>query len=139
MNKTTARLYVYFDDPFWAGGFEREENGKFYACKITFGAEPKDAQLLEFICRAYRSLRFSPAIASETQEKTHPNPKRQQREAQKQMQHAGIGTKSQQALSLQHEKGKIARKKRSKEAREAQKQAHFAQAQQKRREKHRGR
>ena len=35
-------LTVYFDDPFWVGVFERMDGGKLSACKVTFGAEPKD-------------------------------------------------------------------------------------------------
>ena len=40
--------------------------------------------------------------------------KRMQREAKKQMQETGIGTKSQQALKLQQEQNKLERKVRSK-------------------------
>jgi hypothetical protein len=51
----------------------------------------------------------------------------------------GIGTKSQQALKLQQEEGKIERKTRSREMREAEKQFQFELKQQKKRVKHRGR
>ena len=47
MDKVT--LTVYFDDPFWVGVFERVENGKLSACKVTFGAEPRDVEVLEFV------------------------------------------------------------------------------------------
>ena len=47
------------------------------------------------------------------------NPKRMQREAKKQMQETGIGTKSQQALKLQQEQNKQERKVRSREKKEA--------------------
>ena len=40
--KCQGRLTVYFEDPFWIGVFERIENGKLSAAKVTFGAEPKD-------------------------------------------------------------------------------------------------
>jgi len=39
--KCQGRLTVYFEDPFWVGVFERIENGKISAAKVTFGAEPK--------------------------------------------------------------------------------------------------
>ena len=67
------------------------------------------------------------------------NPKRMQREARREIQNAGIGTKSQQALSLQHEQMKAERKTISRRMREEEKQRLFELKQQKRKEKHRGR
>ena len=66
------------------------------------------------------------------------NPKRRQRSIKKQLQNAGIGTKSQQALAAQREKSKIERKKISKEQRELEQQWKFDLKQNKRKEKHRG-
>ena len=66
------------------------------------------------------------------------NPKRMQREAKKQMQETGIGTKSQQALKLQQEQNKQERKVRSREKKEADELRMFELKQQKKREKHRG-
>ena len=66
------------------------------------------------------------------------NPKRMQREAKKQMQETGIGTKSQQALKLQQEQNKQERKVRSREKKEAHELRMFELKQQKKREKHRG-
>ncbi len=43
--------------------------------------------------------------------KTHQNPKCRQREVKKQCQQCGLGTKSQQALSTQHELMKVEKKK----------------------------
>ena len=67
------------------------------------------------------------------------NPKRVQREVRKQVQNAGIGTRSQQALKLQQEQLKTERKVVSREQREAEKQWQFELKQQKKKEKHRGR
>ena len=61
-----------------------------------------------------------------------------QRNAKKQMQENGIGTKSQQALKLQQEQNKLERRVRSKEKKEAEEQRMFELKQQKKREKHRG-
>ena len=49
MDKYQGRLTVYFEDPFWVGVFERIENGKLSACKVTFGAEPKDYERQQYI------------------------------------------------------------------------------------------
>ena len=56
MDKVT--LTVFFDNPFWVGVFERVEGGKLSACKVTFGTEPRDAEVLEFVQRSYSLLRF---------------------------------------------------------------------------------
>lgn len=67
------------------------------------------------------------------------NPKRMQRDVKKQLQDAGIGTKSQQALKLQHEQNKQERKVRSREQKLAEAERMFELKQQKKKEKHRGR
>ena len=61
-----------------------------------------------------------------------------QRDAKRQMQETGIGTKLQQALKLQQEQNKQERKLRSREKKEADDLRMFALKQQKKKEKHRG-
>lgn len=68
----------------------------------------------EYIQKYYFSLKFSPAVDTVVKD-IERNPKRMQREARKQMQKTGIGTKAQQALKLQQEQNKQERKIRSKE------------------------
>ena len=43
-----SKLTIYFDEPFWVGVFEELDGGKLSVCKVTFGAEPTDAQVWEF-------------------------------------------------------------------------------------------
>ena len=138
MSKGLGKLTVFFEEPFWVGVFECVSDGKLSVCKVTFGAEPKDYEIYDFILRNYYRLRFSPAVETEVKEAAH-NPKRVQREARKQIQNTGIGTKSQQALKQQQEQMKIERKTVSREQREAEKQRQFELKQQKKKEKHRGR
>ena len=99
MGKTVCRLSVFFEEPFRVGIFEIIENGRLPVAKVTFGAEPKDFELHEFIQKNYHSLQFSPAVETVVKE-NKINPKRAQRNARKLMQENGIGTKSQQALKL---------------------------------------
>ena len=134
MNETIRTLIVYFEDPFWVGVFERIEEGNLSVCKVTFGAEPKDYEVWEFVLRHYYELKFSPALKTEIKQ-TADNPKRRQRNVKKQLQNVGIGTKSQQALAAQQEEMKTERKQISKEQREAEKQRQFELKQQKRKEK----
>ena len=104
---------------------------------MTFGAEPKDYEVYEFILKHYYSLQFSPAVATVVKE-TIRNPKRMQREVIKQLRDNGIGTKSQQALKLQQEQNKQKRKVKSREQKLAEAKRMFELKQQKK-EKHRGR
>ena len=138
MDKVSGKLTVFFEEAFWVGVFERVSDGKLSACKVTFGAEPKDYEIYEFVLKNYYWLRFSPAVATDVKEAGR-NPKRVQREVRKQVQDTGIGTKSQQALKLQQEQLKTERKIVSREQREAEKERRFELKQQKRKEKHRGR
>ena len=137
MDETNGMLTVFFDEPFWVGVFERTENGQLSAAKVTFGAEPKDSEMLEFALRHYYELRFSPAVETKTK-RTAENPKRRQRQAHKQLAVHSTGTKSQQALKLMQEAMKTERRQITKEQREAEKQRQFEFRQQKRREKHKG-
>ena len=137
MDKSCGKLTVYFEEPFWVGVFERIADGKLSVCKVTFGAEPKDYDVLDFVLRHYHDLKFSPAVAA-GEKQTADNPKRRQRNARRQLQNTGIGTKSQQALQLQREAMKTERRQVSREQREAQKQLQFEQRQKKRKEKHKG-
>lgn len=57
------------------GVFERIEDGNLSVAKVTFGAEPKDYEVYEFILKHYDSLQFSPAVATVVKE-TIRNPKR---------------------------------------------------------------
>ena len=130
-------LTVYFDDPFWVGVFERIDERELSVCKVTFGAEPKDYDVWEFINRHYYHLQFSPAIKTDVKE-VKKNPKRAQRDAKKQTAENGIGTKAQQALKLQQEQNKLVRKERSKKEWEAESNRLFEMKQLKKREKHNG-
>ena len=137
MDKVSGKLTVYFEEPFWVGVFECIEEGKLSVTKVTFGAEPKDCEVKEYIQKYYFSLKFSPTVDTVVKD-TKRNPKKMQREAKRKMQEIGIGTKSQQALKLQQEQNKQERKVRKREKKEAEKQRLFEWKQKKKREKHKG-
>ena len=140
MQKISSTLTVYFEDPFWVGVYERVADGHLSVCKITFGAEPKDCEVYQFLLEHWRELRFSPPVKADGGPSTMPaNPKRMQRAIQKQLRKQGIGTKSQQALKLQHAESKTARKQKRREQRKVEQERQFAIKQRKRKEKHKGR
>lgn len=138
MDKVSGKLTVYFENPFWVGVFERISDGELSVCKVTFGAEPKDCEISEFILKKYCDLEYSPSVQIDVKDPAR-NPKRIQREVRKQTEHAGIGTKSQQALKLQQEHRKTERKKINQKRLEEKRQLQFRLKQQKKKEKHRGR
>lgn len=134
MDKVIGRLTVFFEDPFWVGVFERIENGRLSAAKVTFGAEPKEPELLIYLLQHYYRLQFSPAVETAVKP-AHRNPKRAQREAGRQTAQVGIGTKS---LQLQQEQNKQVRKRRSRARKQADAKRLYALKQQQKREKHKG-
>ena len=58
MDKVWSRLTVFFEEPFWVGVFERVSEGKLSVCRVTFGAEPKDCEVDDFVLKNYSRLRF---------------------------------------------------------------------------------
>ena len=105
MNRSSVTLTVLFDAPFWVGVFECVEDNKLTVAKVTFGAEPKDYEVYDFILKNFYRLKFSPSLVIKNN-RTFDNPKRKQRAVRKQMQKTGTSTKSQKAYSynLQLEK-----------------------------------
>ena len=137
MDKVTEKLTVFFEDPFWVGIFERSEGSKLSVAKVTFGAEPRDYDVYEFILEHYYDLQFSLTVKVAVREEKR-NPKRKQKDARKAMQEKGIGTKSQQVLKQQHEQNKKDHKVNNREEKAAKEQRQFELKQQKKKEKRRG-
>ena len=131
-------MTVFFEEPFWVGVFERTQGDTLSACKVTFGAEPKDYEVLAYVLDHYRELVFSPSVAVAARERAD-SPKRRQRAAAREMQAMGVGTKSQQALQAQREMMKTERQVKSREQKLAEAERLYALKQQKKKEKHRGR
>jgi hypothetical protein len=133
-----GKLTVFFDDPFWVGVFERDDETDYRVSRVIFGAEPTDAELYELIQKEYKRLDFGKPIESQVKIIRKKNFKRMQREVRKEVYEEGVGTKAQQAMKLQTELGKKERQVKSREQREAEKLAQFKLKQQKKKEKHRG-
>ena len=135
MQDASLTLTLFHDGQFYVGIFERREGMQLSVCRVVFGAEPKDGEIMDFLNRDFRRLSFSPKVKEER--KPLPvNPKRLQREIARQVNSIGTGTKSQQAL--QREQNKLIRQEKTKEQKEAEKRAAFALRQEKKKEKRRG-
>ena len=87
MDTTAAKLTVFFEEPFWVGVYERIENGQVEACRVVFGAEPKDYEIYDFLLKHWDSMRFSPPVAAEGIPSQIRNPKRARRAAKQALCH----------------------------------------------------
>ena len=137
MDKTSCKLTVFFENPFWVGVLECNEDGKLTVSKLTFYKETKDYEIRNFILKKYNQLNFSPAVENVVIEK-QKNYKKRQRDVRKQVQLQGVGTKSQQALKLQHGQSESEHILQNKKQKELDKMRLFALKQQKKKEKHKG-
>lgn len=136
MEIVSIGLTVYFEDGFWHGLFEQEYEGTYQVCRVTFGQEPKEDEILKLLQTQFVRLSFSPE-ATVKQHVKIKNPKRLQRAVKKQVKQE-VSSKSQELLQLQHEEQKKHSKQQSSLQKQLLKQEKFERKQQKRREKHKG-
>ncbi len=138
MAEVYSEITVLFEEPFWIMIYERTVEKRYEVAKVTFGAEPKDYQVFDYLIKNYDNLRFSKAVKTKSAKKEHINPKRIQRKINKELAKTQIGTKAQNALKLQYEENKIAKKSFSKEQKEAEKERKRQLHNEKKKEKHKG-
>ena len=129
-------MTVYFEDGFWHGLFEQVYRESYQVCRVTFGQEPKEDEILRLIQTQFVRLSFSPE-ATVKQHVKIKNPKRLQRAVKKQVKQK-VSSKSQELLQLQCEERKKISKHQSSVQKQFLKQEKFERKQQKRREKHKG-
>lgn len=131
---------VIFEKPFWVGIYERNRDDKYEVAKIIFGTqEPTNNEIFNFLLNNYYSFIFSEPSTSFIKNKKHTNPKKMQRDIEKQLQNNQIGTKAQIELKKQFEKSKAVRKSNSRTNKIIQNKAKFELKKQKRKSKHKGR
>lgn len=137
----SINITVLFDGSFWVGVFEGEEKEFLQVTKFTFGQEPREIEVLEFILNDFDKLRFSSPQKDKTLKK-ELSFKKKQKLIKKTQEEKGIGTKAQNALKLLQEERKIERKTErktfNKKKNEEEKRLKFLQKQEKKKEKHKG-
>ena len=136
MEIVSIGLTVYFEDGFWHGLFEQVYRESYQVCRVTFGQEPKEDEILRLIQTQFVRLSFSPE-ATVKQHVKIKNPKRLQRAVKKQVKQK-VSSKSQELLQLQYEERKKHSKHQSSVQKQLFKQEKFERKQQKRRDKHKG-
>ena len=132
-------LTVYYDGQFWVGVCERSDGDSYSVAKTVFGAEPSDAEVLDFTLRRWHTLSFSVPVESADREKpARISPKRLARLVRKEAETQGIGTKAQQAMKAEHERLKDVKAAERKQRKELREEERFALKQAKKKEKKRG-
>lgn len=135
-----SKLTVRFEDPFWVGIIEVEDEGGYRVARHVFGAEPTTPEVLRFVCDKWRELRFTDGIQVQVEQAKRVNPKRLRRMIEKEIRSsARRGTKAQQALAEQREAAKGESEALSRARREERRRERFAKKTEKRKQKHRGR
>lgn len=132
---------VYFDDPYWVGVFELTVDDTYSTARVVFGAEPTDAQILEYLFKNYpNNVHFSRhQEALEPRPGTRLNPKRRQREAARLLSQKGSSTKAKEALQQAYESRKLENKQESKRLNEEAERLKYLQKAEKKKQKKRGR
>ena len=107
-----GRFTLLFEDPFWVGYFERQDENGIQVAKYTFGAEPTSAELLAFIHREFPRLLFSAPQQQSPAAALEGNFQRRQREIRKQMAVPTTSTRAQEIYQqeLQRSLGELKKK-----------------------------
>lgn len=133
------KLTIYFDGSFWCGLIEAETDGHYQAIRHVFGAEPKDADVRDFIFhRLPHLLEQSGSVVVEQKSEKKLNPKRMQRLINREKRQAVVSTKAQLAISEIRNQAKAVNKSQKRQRKAEYAEARFQQKQAKKREKHKG-
>lgn len=135
-----CKCTIFFDDPFWVGIFERQDEMGYSAARFVFGAEPSDASVYQFILKDYYRLRFSAPQPGAPSDNRSPNFKRRQREVRRQMlAQQPVGTRAQNALQAEREALSQAQKAQRSQAEFDRQDDRYQMRQERKKQKRRGR
>ena len=135
------KLTVYHDGQYWVGVLEEQFLGKLRAARYIFGSEPKDEEILQFVCRDMMKIvrGLSQEVAVRRSAALKINPKRLARRAAEETRKRGVSSYAQEAIRLELEKRKRERRSLTKQ-RLLEKMEHKRELKiRKAKEKHRGR
>lgn len=134
-----CKLTICFEDPFWIGLVETEDEGSYHVARHVFGPEPTQPEVEKFIAERWRDLRFTAELQVEKRGGSKINPKRMRRIIEREIAaNARRGTKAQQAIAEDYEAKKLDRKAETKAQKQAREKAAYEQKCAKRKQKHRG-
>jgi len=85
---------IFFENPFWVGLLEREHEGQYEVARYVFGAEPSNAQILDFLLNHYEKFQFNRKVKMDEEIKVSKKSyKKKLNEAKKQLE-SGCSKKS---------------------------------------------
>ncbi|HDJ1443564.1 TPA: YjdF family protein [Clostridioides difficile] len=102
MDKISGKLTVLFEEPFWVGIFERQVGKKYEACRVVFGAEPKEVEVYEFILERFFSLDFGSIKLEKNVTKDNIGYKRMQRKVKKEQEKERLFNLKQEKRKAKH-------------------------------------
>jgi hypothetical protein len=137
-NGMEIRFTVFFDDPFWVGVCEKQDEDAYTTARVVFGSEPGEAELYQFVIQHYNEFRFTQPVASGGPLEKQMNFKRAQRQARQNMQARGIGSKAQQAMKTALSEAKQERSASTRDEHQQAAERRYQEQQAKKKEKHRG-
>jgi hypothetical protein len=132
-----AVFTVFFEDPFWVGILESEDEGRLAVARHVFGAEPSNAELLHFMLDRFADMPRAVSRDGAERRRAPVNPKRAVREARRDAVRA-VSTKAQAALSAARSELKSEKKASSAEERRASEARRFELRSEKRKRRHTG-
>ncbi|MCR2032351.1 YjdF family protein [Anaerofustis stercorihominis] len=140
MDEVKSKLTVFFEDPFYVGVIERKYKKRLEVVKVTFGKEPTDGEILEYLNNNYSKLKFIKADDTYIKKDiSELSPKRLKRMVGKEMKKKSISTKSQDLLKKQYEERKLEVKSKNREEKKQKEESLFELRQMKKKKKHKGR
>ena len=98
-----GKCTIYFEDPFWVGVFERQDEGGYQVAKHVFGAEPGLTETQDFAKTGYSQLKFSQSFSQTELYLVDENYKHRMHRIRKEMHQTGIGTYAQRAIKGEQE------------------------------------
>jgi Protein of unknown function (DUF2992) len=133
------QLTVFYEQPFWVGVLERNDERGYSVSRVVFGSEPRDREVWEQLLMNLRELKFSaPLPDAPVSAPSTKNPKRLQREARAALDRPPLSTKAEDALRVALEQRKKASKKESRAQKESREERQFLLKQEKRKKKKKG-
>ena len=134
-----AVFIVFFENPFWVGVLESEDEGVLSVARHVFGAEPSNAELNEFMLNRFSDMRRSarPIAEGARMRAQIRDTKRAQRDSTRDAKRPP-STKAQAALSAARSEIKVERAASSREERLAEAERRFEARSEKRKRKRSG-
>ena len=75
MNTAATIFTILFEDSFWILLCERFEDGRYEVCKITFGAEPKEYDVYDYLLKNWHTFKFGSTRQEQAAAGVSPKPK----------------------------------------------------------------